>query len=180
MESQVSISERDRRKTNIHILIGAVDQNTVPINLKIGRDADALGSLGKASAEIGDHSAWKAGGETHVVDHANPFPVRVERFHIGRDGLYAGLIRSVHSGGCEVFNLSMQQKPERAAAVGFSKIEFETVQLGETFEREQFEIADIAMGLQIRENIVPAVIPGAGWRTRVAAGYDLERRIRRT
>ena len=53
------------------------------------------------------------------------------------------------------------------------------MQLGEPFEREQFEIADIAMGLQIRENIVSVVIPGAGRRTRVAAGYDFEQRVRR-
>src|SRR5438552_7698297 len=73
----------------------------------------------------------------------------------------------------------MQQKPERAAAIGLSQIEFETVQLGKAFERQQFEIADIAMSLQIREKIMPVVIPGTGRWTRVAAGYDFEGGVRR-
>ena len=143
-------------------MIRAIDQNTVPINLEIGRDADALRSLGKASAEIGDHGARKASGEAHVVDHANPFPFCVERFHIGRDGLNAGLIGGVHSGGGEIFNLSMQQKPEGAAAVGLSKIEFETMQFGETFERKQFEIDQRATRVRGHPTRRP-VDAGCGW-----------------
>src|SRR5690242_17334227 len=114
------------------------------------------------SAEVGNHSARKAGGETHIVDHAMPFPFRVERLHIGRDGLYARLIGGVHSSGGEIFNLSVQQQPECPTTIWLAKIQFEAVQLGEAFKWKQFKIADVAMRLQIRENVVAMVIPRAG------------------
>src|ERR1700720_2670783 len=37
VEPQAGILERDGRQASVHVLIRAVDQNTVPINLKIGR-----------------------------------------------------------------------------------------------------------------------------------------------
>ena len=39
----------------------------------------------------------------------------------------------------------MQKQPQRSAVVGCRQIEFEAVQLGEAFERQQFKVTDVLM-----------------------------------
>ena len=61
------------------------------------------------------------------------------------------LIGGVHAVGAEVFDLAVEKQPERAAAVGFAEIEFETVQIGKAQELSHAEITDVAGRQQIGE-----------------------------
>ena len=144
---------------------------------------------GQFAAEIGGHGARPASGESKVVRHAYPLRVRIvplrvvpfgnQGFDIRRERLQVRLIRRVHAGRGKVFDLAMQQQPERPAMIRLAQIEFQTVRLGESHERENFEIAEIAMRQQIRQHVVAMIVPGASWRTRVAREHYFERRIRR-
>ncbi len=116
------------------------------------------------AGEVGRHGARAASGESHVVDDALPFAIRTESFDVRRDGLQPGLIGGVHAGGGEVFDFAVHQKPERAAAIRFAEIEFQAVQLGEAREREQIEVAEVAMREQIGQNVVPVFIVRGCWR----------------
>src|SRR5579864_379378 len=55
------------------------------------------------------------------------------------------------------------------------------MRLGEAFERQYIEIADVLMREQIGEEVVTFVVPGSRWRPRrfLVAGNYLELRIRR-
>ena len=107
------------------------------------------------------------------------FPVGIERFDVRRDGLDSGLGRGIHAGRGVIFDLSMQQQPERPAAIGFAEIEFETVHFGEACKLGQAEIAEVAMRQQIREHVVAVLIVRRCGRARVPAGDHFEWRIRR-
>src|SRR5271169_1021910 len=74
------------------VLRSAVNKNIVPINLEVGRDSNLLCAPRQLAREIGGHSAWAAGGETHVVDLAHPlaacvFFISNQRLHVRRDRL---------------------------------------------------------------------------------------------
>ena len=97
---------------------------------------------GQLAGEVGGHGARAAGGEAHVIDHAHPLAVRiVQRFHIRRDCLHAGLRRGVHAVRGKIFDFAMQQQPQRAAAVRLAQIERQTVRLGKALKLRQREIA---------------------------------------
>ncbi len=105
-------------------------------------------------------------------------PCGVERFDVRRDRLDTRLVGRVHAGGGEIFDLAVQQQPERTAAIGLAQIEFETVHFGEAGERQQFEITEVAMSQQIGQHVVTVLIMRRGRRTRHRwLNYDFERRI---
>ena len=53
------------------------------------------------------------------------------------------------------------------------------MRFGESLEWQQFEIADVVVGKQIGQQVVSMIVRTRRGRVRVAAGHDLERRIRR-
>ena len=134
---------------------------------------------GSLSAEIGGHGARTARGKAHVVDHADPFPVRVLRLDVRSDGLNAGLVSGIHAGRGEVFDLAVHQQPERTAAIGFAEIEFEAVRFGKALEALQLEIAEVTVRQQIGQDVVAVIVPRSRGRTGIAAVDNLEWRIRR-
>ena len=195
-EAQIGADQRNWRQASalglvLKSLRRAIDQNAVPINLQIGRDANLPRARRQLAGEIGSHSARAPSGKSHVIDHAHPLAVRVvfishrfipdQRFHTRRDRLHTGLRRRVHAVRRKVFDLAMQQQPQWAAAVRLAQIEDQAVRLGKALELRQREIAEVAMRQQIGQHIVAVLVPRSRGRMRVfaLAHHHLELRIRR-
>ena len=172
-------------------LRAAVDQNAVPVDLKIGADANAPRTDGQLAAEIGGDGLGEASGETHVVEDANPLAWSCgaalrrtgegTRPHAGylsfdkrRSRFDSRLRRRVHTRCSEVLDFPVHQQAQRASAIGLPQIKDEAVRLGEAFERKQIEIADVFVREKIGEKVVALIIPGSGGRFRFAAGHNFE------
>ncbi len=137
MVAEVRVRERNRVQFEVLTRLGAVDQDAVPIDLQICRDADAGGALRQLAAEVGSDGARQAGGESHVVGDADPFagiacggtgvsPVlpggdarrsRNKGLDIRRGRLNPRLRRCVHPGRGEVLNLTVHEQSQRASAI---------------------------------------------------------------
>ncbi len=72
MEIKVGAGEWDGSQVGALILIGAADQDVVPIDLEIRSDANATRAQRKFAGEIGRHGARATGGEAEIVDDAEP------------------------------------------------------------------------------------------------------------
>ncbi len=122
------------------LLMGSADEYVVPVDLQICRDTNALRSQRKLAGEIGRHRSRTAGGKSDIVGDANPIFflififTRDQRFNIRRDRTQMGLIGGIHAGGRVIFDLAMHQQPQRTTAIGFAKIEFQAMRLGESHE----------------------------------------------
>src|SRR5258708_8312895 len=65
-------SERNRIQLEVFPLGAAINQDVVPINLQIGRDANAFGPPWQFPAEVSGDSARQTGGGSPVLGDADP------------------------------------------------------------------------------------------------------------
>ena len=110
------------------VLFRPVNQNAVPINLQICRDANFPRACGQLARKIGGHGARTARGKAHVIHYALPCPARIfliweQGFHIRRHRFHSRLRRGVHAVRRKIFDLAMQQQPQRPAVVSLAQIE---------------------------------------------------------
>src|SRR5208282_1422690 len=186
VEIQVGAGERYRRQAGALILPRPADEDVVPVDLQIRGDANTARARRKLAGKVGGHGARAAGGESHVIDDANPFCLRVISgrdlgFDIRRKRPQVRLIGSVHASRGEIFDLAMHQQPQWTAAVGLTEIKFQAVGLGKSHEWKHLEVAEIAMREQVGKHVVLVLVPRAGGRTRIIliTEHHLERRVGR-
>src|SRR5581483_10831982 len=98
---------------------------------------------GQLLAQVGSNRARQAGGESHVVHHARPFPIGTQRLNVRSDGVNTSLIRRVHARSREVVNISVQQQSQRTACIRFAQIQLQRMHLRESSEWQQLEPGDI-------------------------------------
>ena len=92
-------------------LCRAINQNVVPINLQIGRDANLSRARRQLAGEVGGHGARAAGWESQIIDDALPLAVFAEGFRIRRDRFHAGLRCGIHAVRSEVLDFAVHQQP---------------------------------------------------------------------
>ncbi len=111
MKMQISRFEGDRRETYRRTLRSAIDQDRVPVDLQVRRDADSLRAYRQLAREIS--VSWCAAILREIPclrRHASTSLLHSGLRRRARLALMPGLVGGVHSSGGEVFDLAVEQQ----------------------------------------------------------------------
>ena len=94
---------------------------------------------GQLAGQVGDHGAFETRRKTHVIDHAHPFALRVQRLDVRRDHFDPRLIGGIHRGRGEIVGVSVDDQAQRLVRIPGAKIELQPVQLRKAGERQALQ-----------------------------------------
>src|SRR5437764_1837738 len=161
MEVQARSRHRGLANMNVPFWDAVVHQRLVPVDLKVGDDANLARARLELPCQIDGDRARESGRKPHVADYALPTSIWLLRLEIGSLHCEIRLTGGIHRVRSEVLGKSVQQEMQRTRRVPLSEIENERVRFGEAGEVEQLEPGHVMVIVlaQRRKHILAEVVP---------------------